>query len=125
MFTRLAAGLVAGLMTLSPASADMTGDPTRGKAIYKRCQGCHSIAADRVGPRHAGLFGRVSGSLADYSYSPAMRSAGIIWNEATVDAFLADPRRFVPGTKMPYAGIADRQERADLIAYLEQATMAP
>jgi len=112
------------LMPRSPAfGAD--GDPTRGEQIYHRCQGCHSIDANRVGPRHAGLFGRHAGSLDDYNYSDAMRASGVVWNETTLDQFLTAPRKFIPGTKMPFAGIPDAQERADLIAYLKQATEAP
>jgi len=112
------------LMPRSPAfGAD--GDPTRGEQIYHRCQGCHSIDANRVGPRHAGLFGRHAGSLDDYNYSDAMRASGVVWNETTLDQFLTAPRKFIPGTKMPFAGIPDAQERADLIAYLKQATAAP
>jgi len=111
------------LLPRSPAlGAD--GDPTRGEQIYHRCQGCHSIDANRVGPRHAGLFGRRAGSLDDYSYSDAMRAAGIVWDATTLDQFLTAPRKFIPGTKMPFAGIPDAQERADLIAYLKQATAA-
>ena len=109
------------LMPRSPAlGAD--GDPTRGEQIYHRCQGCHSIDANRVGPRHAGLFGRHAGSLDDYNYSDAMRASGVVWNETTLDQFLTAPRKFIPGTKMPFAGIPDPQERADLIAYLKKAT---
>jgi len=109
------------LVTLAPAFG-IEGDATRGEQVYHRCQGCHSIDANRVGPRHAGLFGRRAGSLEDYSYSDAMRASGIVWDETTLDQFLTAPRRFIPGTKMPFAGIADAQERADLIAYLKKAT---
>ena len=111
------------LMPRSPAFAT-DGDPMRGEQIYHRCQGCHSIDANRVGPRHAGLFGRHAGSLDDYNYSDAMRASGVVWNETTLDQFLTAPRKFIPGTKMPFAGIPDAQERADLIAYLKQATAA-
>ena len=112
------------LMPHAPALAT-DGDPARGEQIYHRCQGCHSIDANRVGPRHAGLFGRHAGSLDDYNYSDAMRASGVVWNEATLDQFLTAPRKFIPGTKMPFAGIPDPQERADLIAYLKQVTAAP
>ena len=112
------------LSTLAPAVGG-AGDPARGEQIYHRCQGCHSIDANRVGPRHAGLFGRRAGSLDDYDYSDAMRASGVVWEEATLDQFLTAPRKFIPGTKMPFAGIPDPQERADLIAYLKQATAAP
>ena len=116
--------VAAVLLMLLPRSAALgaDGDPTRGEQIYHRCQGCHSIDANRVGPRHAGLFGRHAGSLDDYNYSDAMRASGVVWSETTLDQFLTAPRKFIPGTKMPFAGIPDRQERADLIAYLKRAT---
>jgi cytochrome c len=116
--------VAAVLLLLTPRSPVLAadGDPTRGEQIYHRCQGCHSIDANRVGPRHAGLFGRHAGSLEDYNYSDAMRASGVVWDENTLDQFLTAPRKFIPGTKMPFAGIPDAQERADLIAYLKKAT---
>jgi cytochrome c len=124
MKLNVAAAAVAALTLLICASAGgAEGDPARGEQIYRRCQGCHSVETNRVGPRHAGLFGRRAGSLDDYNYSDAMHASGIVWDETTLDRFLTAPRKFVPGTKMPFAGIADAQERADLIAYLKQATM--
>ncbi|HUL05150.1 MAG TPA: cytochrome c family protein [Candidatus Acidoferrum sp.] len=113
------------LSMLAPAVGAGAGDPACGEQIYHRCQGCHSIDANRVGPRHAGLFGRRAGSLDDYDYSGAMRASGVVWDEAALDQFLTAPRKFIPGTKMPFAGIPDPQERADLIAYLKQVTAAP
>ena len=113
-----------GLMT-SATFALQPGDPTRGEKIYERCFACHAIDRDRTGPRHAGLFGRVAGSLPNFPYSPAMKkagAAGLVWNETTLDAFLENPMKYVPGTRMGYAGVKDSQERADLIAYLKQAT---
>jgi cytochrome c len=101
------------------------GDPTRGEAIYQRCLACHSLEHNRVGPRHCGLFGRRAGTLAGYPYSPAMKKYGVTWNEETLDHFLENPMRVVPGTKMGYAGVKDAQERADLIAYLKRATRDP
>lgn len=109
----------------APAFALPQGDPQRGEKIYERCGACHSIERDRTGPRHAGLFGRRAGSVPGFEYSPAMKKAGangLVWNDATLDKFLKAPTKFVPGTRMGYAGIKDDQERADLIAYLKQAT---
>ena len=111
------------LAASSAARADaLHGDPAHGQQVYARCQGCHSIERNRVGPMHKGLFGRRAGSVPGFAYSAAMRNSGIIWSEATLDRFLQGPRMMVPGTKMTYAGVPDPQERADLIAYLRQAT---
>lgn len=104
------------------SAAPAAGDPARGEEIYRRCQGCHSIDQNRVGPRHRGLIGRRAGSLPDFAYSAAMKNSGIVWDERTLDRFLASPRESVPGTKMTYAGVKSAQDRADLIAYLKQAT---
>jgi cytochrome c len=119
----LLAILVAAILTQSQAGELPAGDPARGETIYHKCQGCHSIDRNRIGPKHMGLFGRQAGSLPDFDYSEAMKKSGIVWNEQTLDTFLADPRGVVPGTKMTYAGIKSAQDRADLIAYLKQATL--
>jgi cytochrome c len=114
--------LGAAIFTEGRADELPVGDPARGETIYHKCQGCHSIDRNRVGPMHKGLFGRQAGTVADFDYSQAMKESGIIWDEETLDAFLADPRGFVPGTKMTYAGVKTPQDRADLIAYLKEAT---
>lgn len=124
MKTRVLMPMVAAMAVLASNAFALDGDPARGEQLYSRCQGCHSIDVDRVGPRHAGLFGRRAGSLGDYNYSAAMRAADVVWDESTLDQFLTAPRTFIPGTKMPFAGIADAQERADLIAWLKQVTAA-
>ncbi|WP_412034102.1 c-type cytochrome [Pollutimonas sp. M17] len=102
------------------APAAMTGDAARGEAVYSRCLACHALAYDRTGPRHCGLFGRQAGTVPGFAYSDAMRNSKIIWDEKTLDAFLQNPLKAVPGTSMGYAGISDAQERADLIAYLKK-----
>ncbi len=119
----LGAGLAALMLTAaSGLDAGAAGDPAKGEQVYRRCQGCHSIDRNRIGPMHKGLFGRKAGSLPGYDYSEAMRSSGIVWSEETLDRFLQGPRRMVPGTKMTFAGVANAKDRADLIAFLKQAT---
>jgi Cytochrome c2 len=97
------------------------GDAKRGEEIYSRCLACHALAYDRTGPRHCGLFGRRAGSVPGFAYSDAMKRSGIVWNAKTLDRFIADPIKTVPGTAMGYAGVKDARERADLIAYLQAA----
>lgn len=108
--------LEAGLLLAALAA----GDPRAGESIYPRCQACHALAYDRVGPRHCGLLGRRAGSVPGFAYSPAMRRSKLVWSERTLDRFLADPPGTVPGTTMTYAGVPDPRERADLIAWLKQ-----
>jgi cytochrome c len=112
-----------------PAQAQGAAGPVaeaalqRGEQVYARCIGCHAIEGNRTGPQHCGLFGRRAGTAPGFDgYSAAMRSATIVWNERSLDAFLTAPMQAVPGTSMGYAGVKDPQERAELIAWLRQAT---
>jgi cytochrome c len=113
--------LAAVAVWLLAGSAGAVGDPRAGEVVYERCAACHSLAYDRAGPRHCGLVGRRAGSVAGFDYSEAMKRSGLVWNASTLDRFLADPARAVPGTSMGYDGVKDRKERADLVAYLEAA----
>jgi cytochrome c len=106
---------VNGLLLVAALAA---GDPAAGEALYSRCLGCHAIEYNRTGPKHCGLLGRSAGSVPGYEYSAAMKKSGIVWNRKTLERFLADPTKTVPGTTMTYAGVPDAKERADLIAYL-------
>ena len=106
--------------TLLLAAALAAGDPAAGEAVYSRCLGCHSLELNRTGPRHCGLFGRRAGSLPGFDYSPAMKRSTIVWNEESLDRFLADPPKAVPDTAMTYAGVSDAKDRADLVAYLKR-----
>ncbi len=95
------------------------GDPLRGKTLYQACQACHAVDEDDVGPRHRGVFGRRAGSVAGYAYSPALKHSNVLWDRRTLDQWLAGPQQMVPGTKM-FFSLASPQDRADVIAYLEQ-----
>jgi cytochrome c len=87
------------------------------------CASCHSIekGVDGVGPSLFGLFQRKAGEVADFRYSPALKRSGITWTAQTLDRYIADPQKSVPGNRMPYSGMPDSGERADLIAYLQKA----
>ena len=103
------------------AASAAPASTARGEAIYARCAACHALAQNRVGPKHCGLFGRTSGSVPNFEYSAAMKNAHIVWNAQTLDRFLANPLKAVPGTAMTYDGVPDATERTDLIAYLREA----
>ena len=106
-----------GLLLVAALAA---GDPAAGEAVYSRCLGCHAIEYNRTGPRHCGVMGRRAGSVPGFEYSPAMKKSGIVWDERSLERFLAAPTKVVPGTLMTYAGVPDAKDRADLIAYLRE-----
>jgi cytochrome c len=114
------AGLVfAGAVSAAPDAAALK----RGEDVYARCAACHAIEANRTGPQHCGLCGRRAGTAPGFDgYSKAMRASGIVWDEHSLNVFLQDPIKAVPGTAMGYAGIKDDKERTELIAWLREAT---
>jgi len=122
---KLLAAVFSIVLAIAPAARSDNGDAARGEEIYHRCMACHALDANRVGPKHCGLFGRKAGTAPNYTYSTAMKKYGITWSEETLDHFIENPMKAVPGTKMGYAGVKDPQERADLIAYLRKATSDP
>jgi cytochrome c len=106
-----------GASLLSTAYA--AGDAVHGKSLYQACEACHSIEDNDLGPRHRGVVGRRAGAIVDYNYSPALKMSGLTWDPDTLDRWLANPSILVPGTKM-FFKIDDAQDRADIIAYLEE-----
>jgi len=119
----LAFALAGGAALAAPPAS--VGDPKAGQAVYERCLACHALEYDRTGPRHCGLFGRRAGSVPGFAYSDAMKRSRIVWDEKTLNMFMANPLKTVPGTSMGYAGIPDKAERKALIAYLKQAGRSP
>ena len=119
------AGAVLALCASTALAGPAPGRAVLGEAVYARCQACHALAYDRTGPRHCGLFGRRAGSVPGFAYSEAMRRSDIVWSARTLDRFLSNPTKVVPGTTMGYAGVTDRAERAALIDYLKRANNTP
>lgn len=115
--------LAAGLAGLSAAHAE--GDAAKGQSLFTaRCSSCHALAAAEakpMGPHLQDLLGRKAGSVEGARYSKALAASGIVWDEATVDNFLAGPAKAVPGTSM-MIGVPNAQDRADIVVYLKSAT---
>jgi cytochrome c len=107
-------------MAATPAIAQ-AGDVAKGKTVFARCALCHDVKAGpkKMGPNLAGLFGRTSGTVAGFTYSPAMQKAKIRWDAKTLDTFLTKPSGLVPGNRMAFAGVPQPADRANLIAYLK------
>ena len=101
-------------------------DAQRGAGIFQgRCSVCHTVHAggpNKLGPSLHGLFGRHAGTLPGYNYSAAMRASGVVWGAGTLDSYLANPHKDIPGDKMPFPGLPNKTDRDDVISYLEQAT---
>ncbi len=98
---------------------------SRGQRVFGACAACHSLEPNRnmTGPSLSGLWERKAGSLPSFSrYSPALKSSGLIWNDKTLDKWVANPQHVVPGNVMTFAGIKNSQQRADLLTFLKQAT---
>ena len=118
----------------APAAAPATGDinvlmaqadPAKGKVLFLQCRACHTVEVDggnKVGPNLHGLLGRKAGTAPGFNYSPAMAAATIVWTPETLDRWLARPAEMVPGTAMVFVGVPNPQDRANLIAWLVEAT---
>ncbi len=121
---------VALVLLASHALPAWAQDAAAGQRVFNQCRACHTLeqgGRSGVGPNLHELFGRRAGAIEGFRYSPALRQrgeAGLVWDETTLRAYIADPRAAVPGGSMPYAGLRNEQQLGELIAYLRQATGA-
>lgn len=129
---RRAAATLLGMALAVPAAAESrTPDPEAGRNIFSQCKGCHQIgqgAEHRIGPHLNGIFGRRAASHDDFNYSASLErlgNSGVEWHADTLDTYLENPRALASDTRMSYPGLADPQDRADLLAYLRQFSDSP
>jgi cytochrome c len=116
-------------LALASGAAQAAGDAAKGEQVFKKCKVCHEVgdaAKDKVGPALNSVVGRKIGTGPAFAYSPALKDAGEkdgkAWSDENLDKYLTDPRVFLPGNKMAFAGLKKDDERADVIAYLKQFT---
>lgn len=124
MQTLRIAALAAALACLTvPALAD--GDAEKGEKVFRKCKACHAVgegAKNKIGPLLNGIIGTEIASVEGFKYSDAFlekKAEGLVWDEATLDTYLAKPKDFIPKTKMSFAGLRKEDDREDVIAYLK------
>jgi cytochrome c len=113
--------MIAAFGAALATSANAADNAANGASVFDRCAICHSntkTGGNKIGPNLFGVVGRKAGTYPGFSYSSAMTGSGIVWTSAKLDAYLTSPATVVPGNKMPFAGIANNGQRADVIAYL-------
>lgn len=107
----------------STETASAQPEKSAGETSFAKCAACHKVEKDApngVGPNLHGIVGKAVASVDGFNYSPAMKAKGGVWDEATLDAYLENPRKAVPGTKMAFAGINNAEERKALIDWLKE-----
>jgi cytochrome c len=113
------------VMAVAPGIAAGAGDPVQGAQAFRNCVACHSIEAGQnmTGPSLAGVLGRKAGTLTSFHrYSDALTRSGVVWDEQSLDAWIANPAAFIPGNDMAFPGLPDPRARSNLVAFLKAAS---
>ena len=114
------------LSLLVAGTAAAQGDPAAGEKVFAKCKACHVLdtSTNRIGPHLGDVIGRAAGSVEGFKYSDAMKAKGeegLVWNDETLSAYLANPRGYIPKNKMAFPGLKKEDDVANVIAYLHQA----
>ena len=127
MKSSIALALLSFMGLAGAGTAVQAADAEMGAKVFKKCMACHTVenTINKVGPSLKGIVGRKAATVEGFKYSDAMlakAAEGVVWDEATLAAYLPDPRKFVPGTKMAFPGLKKPEEVVDLIAFLKSKT---
>jgi cytochrome c len=110
--------LAIALVAVVP-TASLAADAEAGKTVFHKCQACHQLGKNAVGPNLVGVVGRKAGMAPGFNYSEAVKNSGVTWDEANLNEWLQGPKQKIPGTKMIFAGLKDDTDRANVIEYLK------
>ena len=128
MRTRHVLAIALATFILAASASAIAADARDGEKVFRKCKACHTVeegGKHKAGPNLYGVFGLTSGTAEGFAkYSDALKDAAIVWDEETMDAFIADPKGYVPKNKMVFRGVRKEKDRQDLIAYLKEATGA-
>lgn len=113
--------LALGMIAVLPTMAVAEGDAEAGKAVFNKCLACHENkeGKNKVGPTLKGVVGRAAGAVEGFAYSDPMKNYGKTWDDATLAAYITDPKGAIPGNKMVFPGVKDAGEVENLIAFLK------
>lgn len=118
----LMTGLILSLLNGQAQADGLVGDSSHGESLFERhCSACHSFTSNRVGPILSGVYGRKAGQVPSFNYSKAVKNSSIVWDKDTIDQWLTNPQKLIPGQRMNF-NISDPQKRADIIAYLKKSS---
>ncbi len=124
MIKKIAAALTALALTGMAGAALAAGDAAAGEKVFRKCKSCHQVgdgAKNRIGPMLNGIVGNEIASVEGFKYSKAFlakKEEGLVWTDEVLDTYLTKPKKFIPGTKMSYAGLKKEGDRENIIAYL-------
>lgn len=119
------AALIGTALAAGVPIAALGADAAKGERVFQQCKTCHTLekgGKNGVGPNLSGVMGRKAGALEGFSYSEAMKNAGIVWDEAQLAEYIKDPKKRIPGNKMVFVGLKRQEQIDDVIAYLKEAS---
>lgn len=120
-----ASALAAAVLVAAVSPVSAAGDPERGAKVFRKCKACHEVDKERnkVGPYLVKIINRPAAAVEGFKYSSALKKAaeeGLVWTEENLDKWLTNPRKFIPGNRMAFAGLKKEKDRQDVIAYLRE-----